>query len=266
MQWLGLDKRTDENDLSHSKSPDTTNMFLYKGINGQIGPRKGKTFFNTTAYDAVVKGLGIQVFPNGDRKFMIALTNGEVQVKPADLASRLIYTYPNASGAELIIPPLAPLNSLITATLNHPSTTVTVTAVFANSLTYTGAQFGSVWFKNPKLVGVVGGSDPTGGDDGVGSITTAKMGLIVDGSADFTLFASIPTWTKLTYTDDTSPSTANIDNSKWDLMWGELSDNPGTFTSSHVISGIALKFTIADWGDATSGTITFTAPGIELRP
>jgi len=67
--WLGLNKRTQENDLNQEQSPDTSNTAHYNGVVGLLGPRKGKTFGNRPAYDQSIVMYRPYSHPTGDGHF-----------------------------------------------------------------------------------------------------------------------------------------------------------------------------------------------------
>jgi hypothetical protein len=87
MQYLGINKGVERTDLQPGESPDAVNCFFRKGTLNLLGARKGKTFANSTAYDATVMGAPFLLTPSGGRYWMVAQTDGTADQTAAPQSS-----------------------------------------------------------------------------------------------------------------------------------------------------------------------------------
>ena len=78
MLWKGLNRRVDSADISPDESPDCKNCFHYHDKLGLLGPRRGKTFFNSTGYADDVLGVVVFGQQNGSRYLVVANDDGEL--------------------------------------------------------------------------------------------------------------------------------------------------------------------------------------------
>jgi len=213
MSFAGLDKRTDPNDLSDAKSPDTTNMFLYKGQVGKMGPRLGKTFTNTQAYGDRIVGAFAGTQPNGKPVFFIPLANGNINVTP------LLSTNPTARDSGSL--GSAFLAATLTETITFPDVTVKT-----GSTTFTSQPGNSPELQNMIANTFVNISDSSLNPTKEGVKYSIKIGSLSNGAPKYTYsFSDVMG----------APGTGTI-------VWRETG-----------AEGLAYSFQVTDWGTAGSG-------------
>lgn len=55
--FKGINKRVDDAELAEGESPDSANAYFAKNKLQSLGPRKGRSFFNSSAYASSVRGI-----------------------------------------------------------------------------------------------------------------------------------------------------------------------------------------------------------------
>ena len=75
MNFKGLNKRIDPADLPPEMSPDLSNCGAYRGIQGQLGPRAGRSLAFPQAFSGRVNGI-IPWFPSWGNFWLVAQDDG----------------------------------------------------------------------------------------------------------------------------------------------------------------------------------------------
>lgn len=87
MEFSGINLGAERTGLRPGESPDAVNCFFHEGTRGLLGSRRGKTFFNETAYADTVYGVPSLVLPGGSRYWQTGLNSGAVNQVAAPQAS-----------------------------------------------------------------------------------------------------------------------------------------------------------------------------------
>jgi hypothetical protein len=126
--FLGVNKRVNRNDISPLESPDAVNCFFHENKLATLGPREGKTFVNSKAYEDIVLGRVRFRLPDGTDRSVIATNNGdsfENESLPASMTTYL--TGDQATGKTMTSTSL---------TLTNPATTASLNTTFDDSSTF----------------------------------------------------------------------------------------------------------------------------------
>lgn len=82
MEFKGLNKRVDDAEIADGESPDTSNTYFPNNKWQALGPRKGKRFFNSTAYASAVRGIIPFRIPGMTPEMVLGLNDGSL--RPVD--------------------------------------------------------------------------------------------------------------------------------------------------------------------------------------
>jgi hypothetical protein len=96
LEYNGINKAVDADDLQPGESPDAVNCFFHGDTLNLLGPRAGKTFTNSTAYDDAVYGIIRYVEPHGGRNWLISQNDGTVDQVDAKLTTEPTPTVPDS--------------------------------------------------------------------------------------------------------------------------------------------------------------------------
>ena len=248
MQFDGVNKRVQVADLPPGESPDATNCHYFDGQLGLLGPRKGRSFHNATAYGGgAVMGL-LRFYIPGVRSWFVATTDGAIVEETApynDANPAYTFGVRGGKGQTLATP--------LSATVTYPATTATSTSSFAGSATLPALQAGEIV--------VVDAASPafTFADSVVGDTATAavtvELGVVVGGTPYYTTCIT-DTRTK----DQTSALGAGATTTLTTpagLGYGKSYLYISSYPGSGVITGLALRLTVA-WTNCASGVVTFS--------
>lgn len=101
MEFKGLNKRVDDAELADGESPDTSNTYFPNNKLQALGPRKGKSFFNSTAYASAVRGIIPFRIPGMTPEIVLGLNDGSLRPVDAPFAYPLIGAPTNQRVIEL---------------------------------------------------------------------------------------------------------------------------------------------------------------------
>jgi len=131
MQYLGLNKRVEPNDIKGEESQDCSNCRYFQNTAGLLGNRPGRSFVSNTAASANYTGLFLYSLPNNNRRFISTFTDGSVTDSAAVLSSNANTSYGTygtlGSAFQSIV-----LASSLSATCTYPSTSGEGTATFTS--------------------------------------------------------------------------------------------------------------------------------------
>jgi len=144
MIFKGYDNRTDASDLADGASPDMRNCGHYNDEVGLLGPRKGKTFFNSTKYADLVKGMGIFKLPNGNRRLMLAHDDGTITDNAAPFATETV--------SEVATTRYYSTGSVIAISSSTANSAVEASADFLGGETYTKSSAEYAIFGHPLVI------------------------------------------------------------------------------------------------------------------
>ena len=230
MIWRGLNKRTSATGIPDGASPDTVNADHAGGKIGLLGARKGKTAFNATGYDAVLKSLIPFRLPYVNQ-FLLGRTDGTIQVISGP------YTESQGEYGNAI---RKGLSSTLSLTLTEADENATASVTWADGVPI-GAN--DVVFYPMPTVTVSGRINLGGyfslpyiwaGADGIGTLMSITVGTGSAGST-MTLTPAEGTWLAIP-------------------------------AASGYYGGVRLGITAEaiEWGDGTNSTITLTGTDYAL--
>lgn len=102
MIFKGYNHRVDPSDLEDGESPDTLNCAPYKDVVGTLGPRSGRTFFNSTAYSTNSNGL-MSFNIGGNRYLVVSGSDGTLTQINAPLPSLNTPEYDDGTIPSLVL-------------------------------------------------------------------------------------------------------------------------------------------------------------------
>ena len=99
--FKGINKRVDDAELADGESPDSSNAYYPNNKLQSLGPRKGKRFFNSTAYAGAVRGIIPFRVTGMTPEIVLGLNDGSLRPVDAPFAYPLIGAPTNQRVIEL---------------------------------------------------------------------------------------------------------------------------------------------------------------------
>lgn len=242
MIWKGLNLVDSDTQMDAGESPDSSNSAHYDGKLGLLGPRKGVSAFNSTAYGSTLKSAF--PFRIGKLRYIIyTATDGSATQVSAPLANWALPSYDYGMTGRHEAKTLGDLNGTVTL-LNTP---LEVTADFEDgTIVLTGSDgVPASALKAPNVT-----ISTTGTGTATNNVTLKiYIAPIISGSPDY---ASDPSWTIVVGAG--SPASRS-----YTIEWGQDQWLPGNGYSGAVSSsGLAMKLELVSVGaqvSAVSATV-----------